>query len=183
MDVINNTKTLIEFLIKNYVKNVETAIDMTVGNGYDSKMILDNFDLKKLYCFDIQQEALDNTSELLKNYSKYELILDNHSNFYKYVDENIDFAIYNLGYLPKGDKNITTNAVDVEKSLVELLKKLNDKAVVIITFYIGHLCGKIESSEISYFLNSLNQKEFTVLQFNFTNQKNEPPYVVMVQKI
>ena len=101
----------------------------------------------------------------------------------KYIKENIDFAIYNLGYLPKGDKYITTNAKDVEESLKKLLEKLNSKGAIFITFYIGHSAGQIESLEISKFLQNLNQKEYTILKCTFENQKNNPPYVVMIQKI
>ena len=128
MDVkINNTKTLIEFFMKNYIDKIKVAVDMTVGNGFDSKNILEILQPEKLYCFDIQQEALDNSKILLAKYLNCELILENHKNFDKYVKENIDFAIYNLGYLPKGDKYITTNAEDVEESLKKLLEKLNFK--------------------------------------------------------
>lgn len=184
MDVkINNTKTLIEFFMKNYIDKIKVAVDMTVGNGFDSKNILEILQPEKLYCFDIQQEALDNSKILLEKYSNYELILENHKNFDKYVKENIDFAIYNLGYLPKGDKYITTNAEDVEESLKKLLDKLNSKGIIFITFYIGHSAGQIESLEISKFIQKLNQKEYTILKFTFENQKNNPPYVVMIQKI
>ena len=184
MDVkINNTKTLIEFFMKNYISEIKVAVDMTVGNGFDSKNILEILQPEKLYCFDIQKEALENSRTLLEKYSNCELILENHKNFYKYVKENIDFAIYNLGYLPKGDKYITTNAEDVEESLKKLLEKLNSKGVIFITFYIGHSAGQIESLEISKFLQNLNQKEYTILKFTFENQKNNPPYVVMIQKI
>lgn len=182
MDVINNTKNLIEFFMKNYIDNVKIAVDMTVGNGVDSKNILEILEPKKLYCFDIQEEALYNSKKLLNKFSNYELILDNHRNFDKYVKENVDFAIYNLGYLPRGNKNITTNAVDVEKSLKKLLDKLNKSGIIFITFYIGHLCGQIESLEISKFLKNLDQKKFTVLKFLFENQRNNPPYVIMIQK-
>lgn len=181
--IINNTKNLINFLVKNYIKKVNCAVDMTVGNGYDSKMILDNLNPEKLYCFDIQKNAIENTNKLLENYSNYILILDNHTNFLNYVKEKIDFAIYNLGYLPNGDKTITTNALDVEESLSKLLENLNEKAIVLITFYIGHNSGLVESEKIGNFLKKLNQKEFTVLEFNFKNQKNNPPYVVMIQRV
>ena len=180
---INKTKTLIEFFMRNYIKDVKIAIDMTVGNGFDSKNILEILQPEKLYCFDIQQEALDNSKILLEKYSNCELILENHKNFDKYIKENIDFAIYNLGYLPKGDKYITTNAIDVEESLKKLLEKLNSKGIIFITFYIGHSAGQIESLEISKFLQNLNQKEYTILKCTFENQKNNPPYVVMIQKI
>lgn len=184
MDVkINNTKTLIEFFMKNYIDKIKVAVDMTVGNGFDSKNILEILQPEKLYCFDIQQEALDNSKILLEKYLNCELILENHKNFDKFVKENIDFAIYNLGYLPKGDKNITTNAEDVEESLKKLLGKLNSKGIIFITFYIGHSAGQIESLEVSKFIQKLNQKEYTILKFTFENQKNNPPYVVMIQKI
>lgn len=184
MDVkINNIKTLIEFFMKNYIDKIKVAVDMTVGNGFDSKNILEILQPEKLYCFDIQQEALDNSKILLEKYLNCELILENHKNFDKFVKENIDFAIYNLGYLPKGDKNITTNAEDVEESLKKLLGKLNSKGIIFITFYIGHSAGQIESLEVSKFIQKLNQKEYTILKFTFENQKNNPPYVVMIQKI
>ena len=184
MDVkINNTKTLIAFFMKNYIDKIKVAVDMTVGNGFDSKNILEILQPEKLYCFDIQQEALDNSKILLEKYLNCELILENHKNFDKFVKENIDFAIYNLGYLPKGDKNITTNAEDVEESLKKLLGKLNSKGIIFITFYIGHSAGQIESLEVSKFIQKLNQKEYTILKFTFENQKNNPPYVVMIQKI
>ena len=174
MDVkINNTKTLIEFFMKNYIDKIKVAVDMTVGNGFDSKNILEILQPEKLYCFDIQQEALDNSKILLEKYLNCELILENHKNF----------AIYNLGYLPKGDKNITTNAEDVEESLKKLLGKLNSKGIIFITFYIGYSAGQIESLEVSKFIQKLNQKEYTILKFTFENQKNNPPYVVMIQKI
>ena len=68
---INNTKTLIEFFMQSYVENVEVAVDMTVGNGFDSKNILEILKPKKLYCFDIQQDALDNSKKLLEDFSNY----------------------------------------------------------------------------------------------------------------
>lgn len=181
--MITNTKTLISFLIKNYIKDISIAVDMTCGNGNDAKNILDNFSVKKLYCFDIQKEAIENTQNLLKEYFNYELILDSHVNFLKYIKENIDFAIYNLGYLPKGDKKITTNYVDVKESLIKLLDKLNEKGAIFITFYPGHFSGKLESVEILNFLKNLNQKKYSIIEFNFINQKNDPPFVVMIQKL
>ena len=94
MAVINSTKNLIEFFMHNYVKDVKIAVDMTVGNGFDSKNILEILKPEKLYCFDIQQEALDNSKKLLKQYSNFELVLENHKNFDKFVKENIDFAMF-----------------------------------------------------------------------------------------
>ena len=56
-------------------------------------------------------KAIERTKEKLacENLDKHViLILDGHENIDLYVKEEVDFVIYNLGYLPRGDKNIIT---------------------------------------------------------------------------
>lgn len=36
-------------------ENARIAVDMTAGNGFDSKFILDEINPEKLYAFDIQE--------------------------------------------------------------------------------------------------------------------------------
>lgn len=180
----NNTKSLIDFLMKNYVNKVDIAVDMTLGNGNDAKNILDILKPEKLYGFDIQKEAISNTHKLLgEEYKNYELILDSHVNIDRYIDCRIDFAIYNLGYLPSGDKNITTLSSDVILSLEKIINMLNINGNVILTFYPGHEQGMIESLEIKEYLSKLSQKNFSIIKFDFINQKNNPPFVIMINKL
>ncbi|MEJ7207613.1 class I SAM-dependent methyltransferase, partial [Staphylococcus epidermidis] len=65
-----------------------------------------------VYGFDIQQLAIDNTKMKVSNYSNVKLIKDGHENVKQYITKdhigNVDAAIFNLGYLPKGDKSIVT---------------------------------------------------------------------------
>ena len=104
---------VIEFvheLIKNKVNSNDLCVDMTIGNGFDT-LLLCNIS-KFVYGFDIQQIAINNTDKLLKENSKsnYKLICDSHEFIDKYINSKIKFAIYNLGYLPCGNKSITTLA-------------------------------------------------------------------------
>ena len=87
-----------------------------------------------------------------------------------------------LGYLPSGDHSITTEHDTVRESLEDLLDLLNDKGLVLITFYPGHDEGKKEALELNKYLESLDQKTFTVVKFNFINQINNPPFTIMIQK-
>ena len=105
---INNTVKLAHFIMKERVDKNIIACDMTAGNGKDSKFILDNLKPKMLYSFDIQKMAMENTKKLVGENLNFKFILDSHENIDKYVDEKVDLFIFNLGYLPKGDKSITT---------------------------------------------------------------------------
>lgn len=182
-EIINNPVKLSHFIIENRTKNNIKACDMTAGNGYDSKFILDKKNPEILYAFDIQDLAKNNTIKLIGNRSNLKFILDNHKNIDKYINEKIDLFVYNLGFLPKGDKSITTDYKSVIESLKYSLKLLNKNGLILITFYPGHDKGKEESKYVGKFLKSLNQKLFQVIKYDFFNQINNPPYLVSIRKL
>lgn len=149
-------------------------IDFTLGNGHDSAYFSKKVHL--LYAFDIQQQAIDqsiNNYPFLKN---NQLILDSHENIDFYI-EKFDLGIFNLGYLPNGDKSITTNSHSTIIALEKAIQKLNSGGRIVVVVYIGHPQGQIESQEI---LNFLEKKEkITISKFEIVNRKNAP-YIIII---
>lgn len=71
-------------------------IDGTLGRGGHSKKILEKLDNGKLYCFDLDNEAIKQSKENLKDYSNVIYIHDNYMNMNKYVD-HVDGILLDLG--------------------------------------------------------------------------------------
>lgn len=94
----------------------------------------------------------------------------------------MDFIIYNLGYLPKGNKEIKTKASSTLKSIKKALPLLNSNGLMLVTCYRGHDGGMEEWKAIKNYFKSLNQKEYSVLEFNFVNQQNNPPILYGLEK-
>lgn len=162
-------------LLDTYITKEDTLIDMTLGNGNDSLYFINK--VKHIVAFDIQELAIINSKKLLKDYQNITYILDNHANIDKY-DIKYDYAIYNLGYLPKSNKKIKTNCFDTIKSL-EILIKNNIKAILL-TIYEGHEEGLIESNEIIKYLKDI--KNYDLLKISLENEfKNKPPYVLFLK--
>lgn len=182
-EIINNPVKLSHYLIENRVENNIRACDMTAGNGKDSKFILDKKNPKILYAFDIQKLSQERCEKLIGQRDNFKFILDDHKNIEKYIEEKIDLFIYNLGFLPKGDKSITTNYKSVIKSLKSCLDLLNEKGLILITFYPGHEEGKNEEKYVGEFLKNLDQKTFQVIKYNFYNQINNPPFLISIRKV
>ena len=168
-------------IINNKKGNKETAIDATCGRGNDALFLAPLF--KEVYAFDIQEEAISSTKELLKDYNNVKIIKDSNEYICTHVKSPIDCVMYNLGYLPKGDKNITTKADETVKSLQAVLDKLAPDGVVTIICYPGHNEGAIESKKVEQYLRELNQKEYDVIKYDFINQINNPPFLLAVRKI
>ena len=182
-EIINNPVKLSHYLIENRVENNIRACDMTAGNGNDSKFILDKKNPKILYAFDTQKLSQERCKKLIGQRKNFKFILDDHKNIEKYIEEKIDLFIYNLGFLPKGDKSITTNYKSVIQSLKSCLNLLNENGLILITFYPGHDEGKNEEKYVGEFLKNLDQKTFQVIKYNFYNQINNPPFLISIRKV
>lgn len=181
-----NTNMIVKNIIESFIKDGYKALDCTVGNGNDTINLARLVGYKgKVYGFDIQEIALEYTSVRLKELDlldRVTLINDSHENISKFISEGLDFIIYNLGYLPKGDKSIKTIAKSTVESLKQALKLINPNGLILITVYTGHEGGMEEKEAIESLLRSLDQKEFNVLKYDFINQINYPPILYAVEK-
>lgn len=90
-------------LAKSFLANVppDAAVaDFTMGNGHDTAFLCGLVPQGRVYAFDIQPQALENTRLLLaeKGYANATLILDGHEHAKQYIHEPIAAGMFNLGY-------------------------------------------------------------------------------------
>ena len=78
------------------VKQDGIYVDGTLGRGGHSKLILEKLKNGKLYCFDLDEQAIEESKQLLKDYDNVIYIHDNFMNMNKYVDQ-VDGILLDLG--------------------------------------------------------------------------------------
>jgi hypothetical protein len=166
------------------------CIDATLGNGNDALFLLTEI-IPDGICIglDLQQQAIDSSIALLKE--KLPLSLQNfqfqpHVLCHSKIDNlslprKPDLILYNLGYLPKSNKEITTLSTTTLISLEKGLSMLSSKGIMTITIYPGHPAGLIESQEIEKWLKTLDQKVYLILKFSM-HLKEDAPYVIVIEK-
>ncbi|UOQ48086.1 class I SAM-dependent methyltransferase [Gracilibacillus caseinilyticus] len=174
-------------LLQEVIKPGDVAIDATCGNGNDalllSKLVENN---GRVFAFDIQQQAITHSREMLDqhNVKNVELILDGHEHVQKYVmDTAVAGAIFNLGYLPKGDHSIVTTPDTTIEAIREITALLKKGGRIILVIYHGHPGGAEEKDSVLRFCQDLDQKHYQVLQYQFINQVNQPPFIVAIEKL
>lgn len=175
---LGNITDLAHYIIENFVIDKNVAIDETLGNGGDCDFLSENF--KKVYAFDIQSKAIDEYKKRCKG--NVTLICDSHSNIEEYIKEEVDVAIYNLGFLPGGDKSITTKAESTLKSIESTLKILKSGGFAIIAVYVGHNEGLHESEELLKYASSLSKDKFGVMIHKVINRSDKAPYLLVIEK-
>lgn len=168
-------------LIKEVLTKEDVLIDMTLGNGLDTAFFAPY--CRKIYAFDVQEQAITQAKLLNHDHHHIEYILDGHEHVRNYVKEEVKAIIYNLGYLPKGDKTKTTLAETTIVSLHQAQTILAVGGRIAIVIYPGHLAGMQEKEAIYQEVTALDQKEWEVWFSSFPNQKNNPPLLIVLEKL
>ncbi len=183
MEIFNNVNSIFKLILGEKLKEASVAVDATVGNGNDTEELSKKVGKNGfVYGFDIQQIAIDKTEKRLKEkaYGKnYRLICDGHEKIDEYIDENIDFAVFNLGYLPKADHSVITKANTSIRAIEKISERLNEAGTIVISAYLGHEGGMEEYQSILKYCEGIDQKKFNVASFQFLNQVNSPPRMII----
>ena len=166
------------------------AIDATCGNGNDT-LKLAKILLEKqggVIGIDIQQEAIALTNQLLESHFPLEdrahvhLYCHSHTHFPPLaIEKPIRLVVYNLGYLPKGDKQKTTMTQTTLESVQKALDLIVPSGVVSITCYPGHAEGLKEELALFNEIANLPATTWNVCYHTFPNRMSAPS-LLLIQK-
>lgn len=173
-------------------KRGDIVIDATCGNGQDtrylSQLVLDDSN-GEVWAVDVQKTAIEkaklfleqNLSPSICNRVKY--YYGCHSTFPKQIlPKSIALVVYNLGYLPGGDKQLTTKVETTLKSIEKALSLVKNGGAISITCYPGHNEGAIEETALLDFFKSLSAKTWSCCHHQWLNRKNSPSLLFIQKK-
>lgn len=175
-----------QYFILQHLKEGDTAVDFTMGNGGDTLFLSRTVGEKgKVYAFDIQKEALDSTrAHLVASGApeNYTLILDSHHKVRDYVKEPIKAGMFNLGYLPRsGKKSVTTLRETTFPAVEAGIDLLASDGVLLVAVYPGHEEGRLEGEMLRGYLSTLNRFRLCASEFRILNSPS-CPYFFLIEK-
>ena len=109
------------------------------------------------------------------------LIHASHDRIENFIHGKIKVAIANLGYLPGGDKKLTTMKETTLAALNQAAARVAVGGRIVVVVYVGHPGGQDEERAVSRFFLSLSETEWQVLKCVPWNRKN-PPLLWVAEK-
>ncbi len=185
MQTVSNVLNLVKAAIEPALKNARTVVDATAGNGHDTLFLAEQTaDAAKIYAFDIQETALNNTRALTAEYAeRINYVLASHDKIAEWVPGPIDVAMFNLGYLPGEEHCVTTKTESTMTAVRQVLEKLTCNGVCVIVAYPGHEAGAQEAASLEKFFAVLPRKNYTVGCYRLLNHARTAPYAYVVEKV
>ncbi|WP_078430076.1 class I SAM-dependent methyltransferase [Alkalihalobacterium alkalinitrilicum] len=177
-------------LLEKAINSGDIAIDCTAGNGHDTSFLANRVgENGHVYSFDIQKTAIEKTTKRIREQellNRVTLFHKSHDQLTKCIPAHhqgmIKGAIFNLGYLPGGDKEIVTTPHSTLSAIEQLIEMLDVGGIIVLVIYHGHDQGKFEKEAVVRYAEQLNQEKTHVLKYEFINQKNNPPFIVAIEK-
>ena len=166
IDFFRRQTELAAYLVRSHLKSGDSAIDATAGNGHDTLMMAQCVgENGHVYAFDVQEEAIVQTRQLLEDNAvsdRVHLFCQGHEtigdNLLIQNDPVINAAMFNLGFLPGGDKQIKTKRSTTITALDSVLDILQENGIITICAY----CHKSGLEEIEAIENWVQTLENTV---------------------
>jgi ubiquinone/menaquinone biosynthesis C-methylase UbiE len=162
------------------------AVDGTMGGGGDTLFLCERVgEAGRVYAFDVQQGAVNRTRDRLAEVglaARATLLCAGHERVPEFVKEPVDAAVFNLGWLPGGDKSVTTRVETTIAALDGCLALLKPRGILTVCAYPGHPEGEAELRAVNAWAGALPEA-FQAMVRAFLNPARPAPTLLAVQRI
>jgi len=175
---------------RQFLKPGHCVVDATCGNGNDTlvlaQIVMEGGEAGCVIAMDRQQQALYATRQLLEQHlsgkwvSRILFYEQCHSSFPTQIGkESVALIVYNLGYLPGGNKHLTTLPTTTMQSLEAALPLVMPGGAISITCYPGHEAGKVEEEQLVKFTAALDPQKWSCCHHRWVNRRDGPSLLLI----
>jgi hypothetical protein len=182
----------VRIAIQGRIKAGDWVMDATAGNGHDTLFLSSLVGTGgRIFAFDIQPEAIEATRRLLDQNkveaSTYSLLLESHARAREVLPPaalgRIACVMFNLGFLPGGDKQLTTKAHSTIEGLCAATELLARGGMLCVVAYPGHESGKDEAEQVERWMSALSPSHFEVQNVRAVNRLKPAPELWLALRI
>ena len=194
-NLITDTTALAMHVAGAYLHPGDLAVDATCGRGNDTVALARAVGpMGQVLAFDIQEEAAAATEERLREEGlpNVTVIRDSFVNMKAHLTAACGTGaaatdapravVFNLGYLPGGDKAVTTTAEITLRGLETALEILAPGGIISVVLYDGHPAGAEEKEAVLSWAEGLDAGTYHAGLLRFPNQPHHPPEILWITK-
>jgi hypothetical protein len=166
------------------------ALDATAGNGHDTSFLARSVGAAgKVYALDVQSEAVTRTRARLEAEGLIDRVIlrqGSHGDLRGVWPElrpgSVQAIMFNLGYLPGGDKSLITRPESTLAGLGQSLSLIAGSGVLTVVCYPGHPGGEAESEAVCAWAEGLPEQTFSCRIERPDDRSATAPFLVRVRR-
>lgn len=136
-------------ILADQLQSGDIAVDATCGNGHDTLFLSQCVDREgRVIACDLQEQAIEATRQRCCDQYNVKYLIGDHAELLPALCEEyssrVAAVMFNLGYLPGGDKAKTTFADTTTCALDASFNLLKNGGLLSVLAYVGHPAGEAE---------------------------------------
>lgn len=166
----------------------DRVIDATAGNGHDTLFLADCVgETGRVLAFDVQESALISSRERVTAagvVARVEFIHDSHSRMGNHAAAgSVAAVMFNLGYLPGEDHDLTTQTDETLAALQASKTLLQPGGVLSVVCYPGHPAGLIEAEAVEKWMHTLTAEGWRMARYGAVGTLRPAPFLLIGRKM
>ena len=161
------------------------VVDATAGNGHDTQFLAECVgETGRVFALDIQAAAIAAARTRVGGAANVEFFQKSHA----FMEENVPQAsitavMFNLGYLPGEDHEITTDAAGTLAALDAAARLLKQPGGILsIICYPGHPAGKLEAEAVEMWLADRAETGWRIAKYAAIHTRRAAPFLLVARR-
>ncbi len=178
---------LAQALLRPLIREGDLVIDATAGNGHDTLFLAECAGPSgRVLAFDVQEAALVSARARLTESglgARVGFFHESHAAMHaRAADGSAAVIMFNLGYLPGEDHDLTTESSETLAALDAAARVLKPAGVLSVVCYPGHPAGAAEAEAVETWMSGLPATGWRVARYGAIGTKRPAPFLLLAVK-
>lgn len=184
LPIVPRPTALAHAMLRRWIREGDRVIDATAGNGHDTLFLADCVGKDgRVLAFDVQMAALSVAKKRLVDAGyeeRVEFFHDSHSTMGAHANpETVAVIMFNLGYLPGEDHELTTLASETLTALEVAAQTLKSGGLLSVICYPGHASGAEEAEGVETWMSRLTEQGWRVARYGAIGTQRPAPFLLL----
>lgn len=186
--MLSRATHIVHTWIRALVRPGDQVVDATCGNGHDTLVLAECCGPGgQVWALDIQEAAIRATRDRMQEHGLLgcvSLHRLSHADWRTLpgTDVPLRCVIFNLGWLPGSDKQITTRPDETLAAHARFCDALAPGGAIITTVYVGHDGGPEEADALLSWAGTLDPATWSVARHAWINQPDTAPFILTIER-
>ena len=171
-------------ILKAALRPGDTVIDATAGHGHDTVFLAGCVGPGgRVLAFDLQSQAIQSARENVNAAGLSSRVAFHHTSHARMAEhaaaKSIAAIMFNLGYLPGDDHELTTTAPETLTALAAAAELLQPGGVLTVVCYPGHPAGAAEAEAVEAWLTAMAAHGWQVAKYAMLGTLRPAPFLLV----
>jgi tRNA A58 N-methylase Trm61 len=172
---------LAQEILKPLIRPGDLVIDATAGNGHDTHFLAESVGPSgKVLAFDVQEAALNSARSRVGDLGWVDFFHESHVKMGDYAAVgSVAVVMFNLGYLPGENHELTTEAGETLAALEVAARLLKAGGVLSVICYPGHPAGAAEAMAVETWMSAQTANGWRVAKYGAVGTRRPAPFLLL----